>query len=207
MYDLTLNIETEQNSLSYIEPGIHENLELAKPDGSYPIVYERSKNNSEFIAFHFMNSDKQTFVHTEWLPSSDKPEALEKKTANLSKRLLHIGKKFVDESQLKFKAETFEQLARKIISIIGDNYKGKKLRCKIIYNNKNFTTFPNYVPFVESMTIPTEKSKLRMSPDDKVVKSKADLLLTTPNPFLVETPTGGDVDYTNQAGNQNDLPF
>ena len=65
MYDLTINIETEQSGLSYITPGIHENLRLAKPDGSYPIVYEKSKNGSEFIAFNFLNKEGQTFVHTE----------------------------------------------------------------------------------------------------------------------------------------------
>lgn len=174
MYDLTQNIETEQGGLTYITPGIHENLRLEKPDGTYPIVYEKSRNGNEFIAFHFMNKEGQTFVHTEWKPSSPDQDILEKKSANLTKRLLHISKKFVDESQLKFKVETFEQLANKLITIIGNNYKNKLFRVKIVYNNKNYTTFPNYVPFIESMSISADKSYLKISGDDKVVKNRPD---------------------------------
>ena len=198
MYDLTINIETEQSGLSYITPGIHENLRLAKPDDSYPIVYEKSKSNSEFIAFHFLNKEGQTFVHTEWIPSSDDSTILEKKQGNLVKRLLHIGKKLVDVSLFKqIKTNSFELLAKSYINIIGDSYKNKLFRGKIVYNNKNYTTFPNYVPFLESMSIPKEDSNLKMSGDDKVVKSKADVIPSRPNPFTVEltdpSPTG-DID-------------
>ena len=187
MYDLTINIETEQSGLSYIAPGIHENLRLAKPDDSYPIVYEKSKGNNEFIAFHFLNDEGQTFVHTEWVPKSDDSLILAKKQSNLTKRLLHIGKKFVDVSLFKgIKTESFELLAKSYINIIGDSYKNKLFRGKVVYNNKNFTTFPNYVPFLESMTVPKEESSLKMSGDDKVVKTKADVIQSRPNPFTVE---------------------
>ena len=208
MYDLTTNIETEQSGLSYIAPGIHENLRLAKPDGSYPITYEKSKNGSEFIALHFMNPDGQTLVHTEWIPVSDDAEIKKKKDANLSKRLLHIGKKFVTVEALKTiaKTENFEQMAKAYIAVIGDNYKNangtaKLLRGKVIYNNKNFTTFPNYVPFLEPMSIPLEDTKLKMSPDDKIVKSKADVIPSRPNPFTASTTV------TTEDTNVNNLPF
>ena len=207
MYDLTINIDSEQNSLTYIEPGIQENLALGKPDDSYPIVYEETKNGNEFIAFHFLNKEGQRFVHTEWVPKADDSAVLDKKSKNLSKRILHIAKKFVDESLLKFKVETFEDLAKKVIGIIGDNYKGKLFRCKIVYNNNNYTTFPNYVPFMESMDIPAEKSKLRMSNDDKVVKSKADTItVTNTNPFVSNSPVDADVSIagTSQPGYEDD---
>lgn len=204
MYDLTINIETEQSVSTFIPVGIHENLRLAKPDGSYPIVYEKSKNGSEFIAFHFLNPEGQTFVHTEWVPVSDEAAVLAKKQSNLTKRLLHIGKKLVDVSAFKqIKTESFEQLAKSYIYIIGDNYKNKLFRGKIVYNNKNYTTFPNYVPFIESMDIPAEKSNLKMSNDDKVVKSKADVIPSRVNPFTVEqTATGLVVNMPN-----SDMPF
>jgi len=189
MYDTTKTIETEQSGLTFIQPGIHENVRLAKPDESYPIIYEKSKNGNEFIALHFMNNEGQTFVHTEWKPvlgTGEQAEAiLEKKQANLVKRLLHIGKKIVNESALKFKVDTFEELAKLYIKAIGDNYKDKLFRVKIIYNNKNYTTFPNYVPFIESMSI--KNTNLKMSPDDKVAKTKADTIPTTNNPFNEES--------------------
>lgn len=191
MYDLTINIETEQSVSTFVPVGINENLRLAKPDGTVPIVYEKSKNGSEFIAFHFLNPEGKTFVHTEWVSQSDDPAVLVKKQANLAKRLLHIGKKFVDATAFKAmaKTESFEQMAKAYISIIGDNYKGKLFRCKVIYNNKNYTTFPNYVPFIESMSISKEDSKLKMSDDDKVVKSRADVITPRPNPFTVTEPS------------------
>lgn len=204
MYDLTLNIETEQSGLTYIEPGIIDNLRFAKPDGSSPIVYEKT-DKSEFIAFHMLNEDDKPFVHTEWVPKSDDPDVLAKKQANLVKRLMHIGKKLVDETQLKRigKPETFEALAKAYISVIGDNWKGKLFRGKIVYNNKNYTTFPNYVPFIESMSVPKEKTNLKLSADDKVVKSRADVVTSRPNPFAVdETPT---VDNTQDG--VDGLPF
>jgi len=207
MYDLTKPIETEQNGLSYILPGIHDNIRLAKPDDSYPIVYEKSKNGSEFIALHFMNEEGQTFVHTEWVPSvrdiTKDQEVLDKKQSNLVKRLLHIGKKFVDESVLKFKADTFEELAKLYIRAIGDNYKGKLFRVKIVYNNKNYTTFPNYIPFIESMSVEKEKSNLRMSADDKVAKSRADVISTQQNPFN-EVPEPSNESTANDL---DQLPF
>ena len=207
MYDLTLNIDSEQNGLTYIEPGIQENLFLGKLDGSYPIVYEESKSGNEFIAFHFLNKEGQTFVHTEWVPKSDDTTILDKKNSNLTKRILHIAKKLVDESQLKFKVDTFEQLAKKIISIVGNSYKGKLFRCKVVLNNKNYTTFPNYVPFMESMDIPQEKSKLRLGASDKIIKSKADtIIVTSPNPFVANSPSG--VDGPNGPSQKdNELPF
>jgi hypothetical protein len=207
MYDLTLNIDSEQNGLTYIEPDVQENLYLGKPDGSYPIVYEESKSGNEFIAFHFLNKEGQTFVHTEWVPKSDDSAILDKKNSNLTKRILHIAKKLVDESQLKFKVETFEQLAKKIISVVGNNYKGKLFRCKVVLNNKNYTTFPNYVPFMENMDVPKEKSKLRIGASDKVVKSKADtIIVTSPNPFTATAPS--DVDGSNEPSQgDSELPF
>ena len=204
MYDLTINIETEQSGFSYITPGIHENLRLAKADNSAPIVYELLPNGNEFIAFHFMNSEGLTFIHTEWLPKSDKEDVLIKKQSNLTKRLLHIGKKLVDSSLFKtIKTTSFKELATSYINIIGNAWQNKLFRGKIIYNNKNYTTFPNYVPFIESMDVPAEKSNLKIGGDDKVVKSQADVIQSRPNPFTVEQTSEG-LSVTQPTDN---LPF
>lgn len=202
MYDLTVNIETEQTIATFVPTGINENLRLGKVDGSAPITLEKSKNNNWFIAFNFLNPEGLVLVHTEYEPSDDDKDKLAKKQKNLVKRILHIGKKLVDESLFKpiGKTESFEQLAKSYINIIGDNWKGKLFRVKVIYNNKNFTTLPNYVPFIESMSIPKEQSKLKMSDDDKVIKSKADVISSRPNPFTVDSPVPS-------VGTVNDLPF
>jgi hypothetical protein len=206
MYDLTINIETEQSGQKFVPTGIQENLRLGKPDGSYPITYEKSKNGSEFIALHFLNDENQTLIHTEFEPSDEDETKLAKKQSNLVKRLLHIGKKLVDEASLKkIKATSFEELARSYISVIGNNYANKLFRGKVVYNNKNFTTFPNYVPFIESMSVPLEQSNLKMSPDDKVVKSRADVIITKSNPFADDQEP--QTDAGTPTDNVKDLPF
>jgi len=200
MYDLTINIETEHQEKNYIDPGIQENLRFEKPDGTAPLVVESSKNGNVYIAFHLMNTDNKTFIHTEFEPKSDDANILSKKEKNLAKRLLHIGNKLVDASLFKtIKIASFEEFLRAYVAVIGDGYKGKLLRGKIILNNKNFTTFPNYVPFIEKMEIPLAETKLEIIADDKIIRSQADITQLRPNPFMVEqtpekTPSQEPVD-------------
>jgi len=188
MYDLTINIDSESTGLTYILPGIHENVRLGKANGEYPIRYGTSKSGTEFLEFSFLNDEGQSFIHTEFIPTINTndekaQEKLEKKTINQIKRVRHIATKIVNEDLLKFKVETFKGFCEKIISIIGDNYKDKLFRVKIIYNDKNYTTFPNYVPFIENMKdTPKEKSRLAMSNDDKIVKTKPDAPSVRTNP-------------------------
>ena len=220
MYDLTLNIDSESTGLTYILPGINENIRLGKANGEYPIRYGVSKNNTEYLEFSFLNEEGQAFIHTEFLPvvrqeDPDYKAKLEKKTINQMKRVRHIATKIVSEDVLKFKAETFKEFCDTIIKIIGTNYINKLFRVKIVYNDRNYTTFPNYVPFIENMQdTPKEKSRLSMSNDDKVVKTKADNLSTRTNPNDIDIihensaeASRPSVANSEPATNNNDLPF
>jgi hypothetical protein len=207
MYDLTVNIDSESTGISYILPGINENVRLGKANDEYPIRYGVSKNNTEFVEFSFLNEEGQTFTHTEFAPTDEDDEKRNKKTANQIKRVRHILTKIVPEDSIKFKVETFKQFVEKVIEIVGDNYKGKLFRAKIVYNDRNYTTFPNYVPFMEKMEVEKEKSRLTISGDDKVVKTKSDPIRDDKNPFEIKeddspVQAAAKVELAN-----DDLPF
>jgi len=204
MYDLTVNIDSESTGINYVLPGINENIRLAKTNGEYPIRYGLSKNNNEFIEFSFLNDEGQSFIHTEYVPTDEDVEKRNKKTANQIKRVRHILTKIVNEDLIKFKVETFKQFAEKVIEIVGDNYKDKLFRVKIVYNDRNYTTFPNYVPFIEKMEVEKDKSRLSISGDDKVVKTKSDPIRNTQNPFEGASESQIDAPATS---NTDDLPF
>lgn len=205
MYDLTINIDSESTGINYVLPGIRENLKLGKANGEYPIRYGLSKNNNEFIEFSFLNDEGQTFIHTEYVPTDEDLAKRDKKVANQTKRIRHILTKIVNEDLIKFKVETFKQFAEKVIEIVGDNYKDKLFRGKIVYNDRNYTTFPNYVPFIEKMDVEKENSRLTISGDDKVVKTKSDPIRNAKNPF--DTTQEESPAEVPQTPSNNDLPF
>lgn len=207
MYDLTVNIDSESTGISYVLPGINENLRLEKANGEYPIRYGVSKQNNEFVEFAFLNEEGQTFTHTEFAPMDEDVEKRNKKTANQVKRIMHILTKIVPKESISFKAETFKEFVEKIIAIVGDNYKGKLFRGKVVYNDRNYTTFPNYVPFIENMEVEKDKSRLTISGDDKVVKTKSDPIRDTKNPFEGESTFSQQEAPSSEKDDINDLPF
>jgi hypothetical protein len=175
-------IDSEVSNINYMDPGIHENCEMLR------IVVDTSPNGNHFIAFYFENEDGKSFSHTEWEPKETDPVKLENKTNNLAKRIKHIATKYVSKEVIEnITATDFESMCKEIVKAIGDKFKGVKVRLKVTYNNKNFTSFPNYVPFMENMTI--AKTKLNIRSIDKMVKDAPDKEATpTTNPFEPTVP-------------------
>lgn len=185
-------IDSEVSSVNYMDPGIHDNCEMTR------IVVDTSPNGNHFIAFYFEGEDGKTFSHTEWEPKETDPIKLESKTNNLLKRIKHIGTKYVSKEVFENIVSTdFKSFCEGVVKTIGDKYKGLKVRLKVTYNNKNFTSFPNYVPFMETML--SGKTKLNIRSIDKMVKDQADK-----EPSLVSNPfePQGNVVATNDG-----LPF
>lgn len=223
MYNVTKDINSESRSNNFMGPGIHENVELRHiEEGKYPIVYGESKKGNKFAAFHFINDKGEILIHTEYEPSDEDREKLENKTLNQIKRFKHIITKFVDEDKFIFEAANFEDFVNKSAAILGNNYIGKKVRIKVVLNNSDYTTLPNYVPFIENMEV--EKSRLSINTAiDKMIRNKPDVetssnenpFATTPievadatgeyNPDGIQ-PTMYD-DLTPGAPNTDDLPF
>jgi hypothetical protein len=56
------------------------------------------------------------------------------------------------------------------------------------------------------MNVPIEKSNLKLSLDDKIIKSRADIVITKTNPFAVDEDEPETTD-TPQPQSEDDLPF
>lgn len=200
MYNVNKNINSEGSKLNYLDVGIHENVELTN------VEYKQSDEGNEFMVFTFEKEGKNVSL-TEWRPKDDDPKKLADKTTNQIKRVKHIVTKFVPEEQYEFNANSFKDFCEKTISILGDKYKGKKVRIKVVYNYNNYTTLPNYVPFIEQMEVKKEESKIEVLSIDKMVKDKADNEpKTTANPF--ESAPATDDSVKEGSGEEtDDLPF
>jgi hypothetical protein len=199
MYTVNKTVDSEGRSANFIDVGIHEDVELKG------VEYKTSPNaGNEFIVFHFEKEGK-TLSHTEWKPKDQDPEKLENKTNNQIKRVKHIVTKFISEDVYTFQASDFKSFCLETIKLLGNSYVGKKVRIKVVYSFNNFTSLPNYVPFIEKMEIPKNQSKLEILSIDKMTKERADV--ETPaqtNPFEMKVD---EIPADLQPDNINALPF
>ena len=199
MYNVNKNIDSEGRSANFIDVGIHDNVELKGVE--YKVSPEAG---NEFMVFHFVDESGKTLSHTEWKPKDQDPDKLINKTNNQIKRVKHIITKFIPDDIYIFEVSDFKSFCTKTIQLLGNAYIGKKVRIKVVYSFNNFTSLPNYVPFIEKMEVPRDQSKLEILSIDKMVKEKADVEShVETNPF--ETPVSGLVGNTSR--DINDLPF
>lgn len=196
----------------YLGPGIHENCELSN------VEYGVSEKGNEFLAFYFKNTSGSQVSKTEWPvrePDLSKAEneedrknmqsAYESIVTNQMARIKHIcvDSGIVDNDAFTFEADTFKDFAQAVVKLLGDNYKGKKIRIKVVYDRNNFTSLPSYTRYVwiEPMSISSEDSKMRILGIDKMQRTQPDTEQDNPNPFDNSTKSGSDGD------DKNDLPF
>jgi len=184
----TKDIPADSTGVRFMDSGIHENVELTN------IRYDKSpKEGNKFLAFEFKNERGQELAHTEWEPRDQDETRLNQKITNQIKRIKHIAKRYMPEDSFNFEANDFEGFALKTIQLFGDLYKNKKVRTKVVYSNSNYTSLPNYVPFIEEMSVPKEESKLEILSIDKMIRDKADRETPVTNPLdeLPPITTGG----------------
>ena len=196
MYKVDKNVNSEARATNFLDVGIHEDVELVGVE--YKVSPE---GNNEFMVFHF-EKDGKRLSHTEWKPRDVDPEKLENKQANQIKRIKHIVTKFISEDVFVFEAADFKGFCETTIKLLGSSYAGKKVRLKVVYSFNNYTSLPNYVPFIESMSVPKDKSKLEILSIDKMERSQADVERPQTNPF--EGDSEGDM---NKNDGSDDLPF
>ena len=177
-FNITPETKSEETSRNFIDVGIHENVELIN------VKLDKSPNGNNFIVFEF-SKDGKVLTHTEWEPKDNDPEVLKSKIENQMKRLKHIATKFVSGDDLNISADNFENLAAKYIAILGNKYKGVKVRVKVVYSNNGFTTLPKYIPFIENMNdTPKEKSKLEIISIDRMTREpRVSTTSVEENPF------------------------
>lgn len=169
LYNIQDDLSIETKRTTYVAPGIHENIELKN------VEYNKTEN-SEYLAFSFENKDEDKLSHTEYKSrqvnlENNTPEqnlhATKQKIENQLKRIGQIVTTFVSVDKyleaIKGK-QSFEAVCNAIIALLGDSYKGKKVRVKVVYDrNYKYTCLPDYnsYQFIESMLISNEESKIR----------------------------------------------
>lgn len=210
-YIVNKSVNSEARQANFIDIGIHDNVELKS------IEYKMSPNNNPFLVLTF-EKDGKILTHTEYEPKDKDGNILENKRANQIKRLKHIATKFVTEDEFTIEAATFEAFCNSVIRILKGKFEGKKVRIKVVYSDKNFTSLPKYVPFIERMDV--EKSTLEILSIDKMTKDSPDKTVGVTNPYKLDlTPItaetiAAEVNQINQelqalvtSDSINDLPF
>lgn len=193
-------IQSEARAVNFADVGIHENVELTE------VKAETSPNGNNFIAFTFTTTDGKLLTKTEWEPSGNDESLLLKKAQNQAKRVKHIMSKYVAEGDTKIEYDTdnWMKYASTVKAKLTPFIKGVKVRIKAIYDNNNYVTLPNYIPFIERMDSGS-KTTLEILSIDKLTRDVADKEIPVEN-SLENTgtpptpPTGGN-------DGDDDLPF
>jgi hypothetical protein len=194
MYNL--NQEVSEETGNYFSVGIHQNVALKD------VTLETASNGNPYLKFHFEGEKGEQVAHTEW-PIDPSKENAEKKIKNFLIRIKHICTKFVPEDAVNINAADFEGFANQVIALLKPNLNKTKVRLKLIYNYKNYVSVPAYVPFIESMAVSEEKTRLKIDPNfDKMEKEEGD------NPQLntggAQVPAAG---LATPPADEGKLPF
>lgn len=160
--------DNSSRTVSYLPAGIHEDVKLDR------ITKEPAKegSNQTTLRFHF-SSNGEKFVYSEFQVNEEMvkkypgkfsvEQALENAYNNLGDRIYHILASFVPQEALDFKSNSWDEFCDKVINIAGEAFKPERFRIKVVYNKAGFTTFPNFPPFIENITV----SKTRLKINEK----------------------------------------
>ena len=200
IYSTELANQIQESKNKYLEAGIHDNVKFVSAR------VDKSINGNIFIEFKF-EKDEQTMTHTEW-ESTKKPMESEEDFQNRAnrqvKRILQILSCFYPKEALVFAGSSFSEFAKWVVNLLNAANKDILLRVKIVYNNKGYTTLPNYCKFtfIEPMNLPEgQVSKITELNIDVFVRPiTADKETTDVNPL--DKVDKGVADTQN-----DDLPF
>lgn len=200
IYSTELANQIQESKNKYLEAGIHDNVKFVSAR------VDKSINGNIFIEFKF-EKDERTMTHTEW-ESTKKPMESEEDFQNRAnrqvKRILQILSCFYPKEALVFAGSSFSEFANWVVNLLNAANKDILLRVKIVYNNKGYTTLPNYCKFtfIEPMNLPEgQVSKIiELNIDVFVRPITADKETTDVNPL--DKVDKGVADTQN-----DDLPF
>lgn len=200
IYSTELANQIQESKNKYLEAGIHDNVKFVSAR------VDKSINGNIFTEFKF-EKDERTMTHTEW-ESTKKPMESEEDFQNRAnrqvKRILQILSCFYPKEALVFAGSSFSEFANWVVNLLNAANKDILLRVKIVYNNKGYTTLPNYCKFtfIEPMNLPEgQVSKIiELNIDVFVRPITADKETTDVNPL--DKVDKGVADTQN-----DDLPF
>lgn len=187
LYNIDETNELKDQGGSFVDAGIIENLELDR------IEVKESKNSNKFMCFYFKDLSGAEVPKTEWEPKDEDPEKLKGKISKQMTRIHHmlVASGILTKEELNIKAASFEDFGNQLVKVVGDKAKGVKLRAKVVYDDNNFTTLPNYTKYIwiEPMSVTKEESKIRVLSIDKMERVKPDAEKPTVDPFETDSKT------------------
>ena len=155
MYSKERAVAIAKNDIRFIPVGINENVTLKSAK------LDKSPNGNSYLEIVF-EKDGATLSQTEWKPTkfdTMSDEDLQKKVDTQFSRMMQILLCFYTDEQFIFNGTTFEAFAKEVVDYLNNADKTKLLKVKVVYNNKGYTTLPNYAKytFIEPMTLEQDK--------------------------------------------------
>jgi hypothetical protein len=194
----TINNSTinPSNTKTYVQGGIQDNLKLVE------VKFQTVESTgNQFLAFKWENQQGNPLNYTFWQPKPSKPieamSAEEKRVflefkvgypMGILRQLIEVYKGKIDWDKENLSTNTFKEFADKIVALLGDSYKDKLVRIKVVYDNKGFTTLPKdpKFPFIESMDVPKEDTSIQIIEGKDVIvrpQMKGDVEIKEENPL------------------------
>lgn len=177
LYGIDADTPKEATGGSRMQAGIHENVKLLE------IAVEDAKTDGtggKVLRFHFQDPSGDTFTHSEFeideyqvkanarARKFDPERALRQEAVEQAARVKQILSTFMPEDAIIIKADSWTAFIRKVVEVAGKAFEGRMLRLKILYNKKDFPTFPRRGLFIQSML---EENTLVIGPKEKVERS------------------------------------
>lgn len=199
MYSKERAQQIVKNDVKFIPAGIHENVTLKSARVA------ESPTGLKFLEIVF-EKNGATLTQTEWKPTKFEgmdDSTLQKKEDTQFSRMMQILLCWYSDEQLVFNGTSFEEFSQEVVNYLNNADKSKKLRVKIVYNDKGYTTLPSYAryTFIEPMVLPEGQTssitELRIDNFTKPVVADTE----TPVANLTSTSTSSD------NADPNGLPF
>lgn len=199
MYSKERAQQIVKNDVKFIPTGIHENVTLKSARVA------ESPTGLKFLEIVF-EKNGATLTQTEWKPTKFEgmdDSALQKKEDTQFSRMMQILLCWYSDEQLVFNGTSFEEFSQEVVNYLNNADKSKKLRVKIVYNDKGYTTLPSYAryTFIEPMELPEGQTS-------SITELRIDNF-TKPVVADTETPVANLTSISTSSDNTdpNGLPF
>lgn len=199
MYSKERAQQIVKNDVKFIPAGIHENVTLKSARVA------ESPTGLKFLEIVF-EKNGATLTQTEWKPTKFEgmdDSALQKKEDTQFSRMMQILLCWYSDEQLVLNGTSFEEFSQEVVNYLNNADKSKKLRVKIVYNDKGYTTLPSYAryTFIEPMVLPEGQTS-------SITELRIDNF-TKPVVADTETPVANLTSISTSSDNAdpNGLPF
>lgn len=189
---------SETTGFQPMKAGIRENIKLVSAtfeplsEGSDPVIQltfedefggqhreplwevdeERVKGWNDGSKTH--SRDDQQYGFVKGTPITDE-DAVLKAHIGFARNAKHIASKFASDKQISNATEnvsSYAEFGEAYVGLFSDEVRElTRVRLKLTLNSKDYTQLPKFPPFIESMEIPKEASRLEITQYDRVEKA------------------------------------